>query len=567
MPHVHFTTQNVSVSVPAGTRLLDAARQAGLAIEAPCDGMGSCGKCRAKVSASSRSGLSEADHELLTPLEGQAGWVLACQSTIQGDIEAAIETAQSDGLKILSDGLKVETEINPWITKIHLLPTGGTSSCKSPSSSAGATRVLAGDSLLATEPGDTTEHLYGLAVDIGTTTLVVALNDLRDGRELAVASNLNPQARYAQDVLSRIKMGSKPEGLQALHGELVAELNRLIGQIIQQAGVSSRHIYEAVFSGNTTMLHLAAGVNPASLGKYPYTPALAGGSHVQAASIGLDISPHGLVYLPPIMSAYVGADITSGILATRLPSLSGVTLFVDIGTNGEMVLATDGELTATSTAAGPAFEGMNIACGMRAGRGAVEQVAFSGEGIQVKTIGGAEPVGVCGSGLLDAIGEMAAHRLLDKSGRFHANGTLESRPWKDRWDFLNGSPIFRLAGPVYLSQKDVRQVQLAKAAIRAGIDLMLRANDLEAAKVDRVLIAGSFGFHLRTSSLIHLGLLPREFSNRVEFVGNTSKTGAQAFLLNRAVRDDLKSIVRKVRVLELANDPAFEKTFVRALSF
>ena len=552
MPQILFTTQNVSVSVPIGTRLLDAARQAGLDVEAPCDGTGTCGKCRAKVSGATRPHLRESEHDLLTPLERQAGWVLACQATVQGDIEAALESSQSEGLKILSDGLRVETEINPWIRKTL---------------AGNSTQVWAGDSLLAAEPDDTAAHLYGLAVDIGTTTLVAALNDLRNGRELAVASSLNPQARYAQDVLSRIKMGSKPEGLATLHGELIAELNRLIGEITTQAGVSSSHIYEAVFSGNTTMLHLAVGANPASLGKYPYTPVFTGGNHVRADGVGLVISPHGLVYLPPVMSAYVGADITSGILAARLPALKGVTLFVDIGTNGEMVLAVDGALTATSTAAGPAFEGMNIACGMRAGRGAVELVAFSDQGVRVETIGGAEPVGICGSGLLDAVGEMAAHKALDKTGRFHANGTLESRPWRDRWDVLNGATVFRLAGPVYLSQKDVRQVQLAKAAIRAGIDLMLRANNLEAAKVDRVLIAGSFGFHLRTQSLIHLGLLPREFANRVEFVGNTSKTGAQAFLLNRAVRDELKAVVRRVRVLELANDPAFEKTFVRSLSF
>jgi uncharacterized 2Fe-2S/4Fe-4S cluster protein (DUF4445 family) len=288
---------------------------------------------------------------------------------------------------------------------------------------------------------------------------------------------------------------------------------------------------------------------------------------LRAAEVGLAIAPDGQVYLPPIMSAYVGADITSGILAAKLAALRGVTLFVDIGTNGEMVLAVNGQLTATSTAAGPAFEGMNIACGMRASRGAIELVSLAGDRVEIKTIANAAPVGLCGSGLLDAVGELAAHGVVDKNGRFRVNGALPDRPWKDRVGVLDGKPVFHIADPVYLSQKDVRQVQLAKAAVRAGIELMLRANNLTAAHVDRVLIAGSFGFHLRTASLIHLGLLPREFEDRVEFVGNTSKTGARAFLLDRRLRDELKQLVRRVRVLELANDPAFEKTFVQALSF
>jgi len=244
-----------------------------------------------------------------------------------------------------------------------------------------------------------------------------------------------------------------------------------------------------------------------------------------------------------------------------------VTLFVDIGTNGEMVLAVNGRLTATSTAAGPAFEGMNIACGMRASRGAIEMVSLAGDTVEFKTIANAAPVGLCGSGLLDVVGELAARGGVDKNGRFQANGSLPERAWKDRFGSLGGKPVFHITDAVYLSQKDVRQVQLAKAAVRAGMDLLLRANGLTAAQVDRVLIAGSFGFHLRTSSLVHLGLLPREFKDRVEFVGNTSKSGARAFLLNHPLRVALKRITQQVHVLELANDPAFEKTFVQSLSF
>ena len=554
MATIHFIPGEKTVSVADGTNLLEAARKAGVFIAAPCDGSGTCGKCRVKIPAAQHQNFNEAPHDWLTQAERAEGWVLACQSTVHGDLQVEPDQCADDELKILSEGHAVAVELDPWITKTF-------------DASSAQTSVQAGGILLVTEPGDTTQALFGVAVDIGTTTLVVALIDLRDGREIAVASSLNPQARHAQDVLSRIKLGSQPEGLQLLHGELIAELNRLIGEAAADVDVPVRHIYEAVFSGNTTMLHLATGTNPASLGKYPYTPALQCGEQVSASDIGLAITPHGQVYLPPIMSAYVGADITSGILAAKLAEQSGVTLFVDIGTNGEMVLAVNGQLTATSTAAGPAFEGMNIACGMRASRGAIELVSLSGNYVEIKTIADAPPVGLCGSGLLDIVGELAALGGMDKNGRFQTNGSLPDHPWKSRFGLLDGKPIFRIADPVYLSQKDVRQVQLAKAAIRAGIELMLRANHLTAAQVDRVLIAGSFGFHLRTASLIHLGLLPREFKDRVEFVGNTSKSGARAFLLNRGLRDGLKQLVQQVRVLELANDPAFEKTFVQALSF
>jgi uncharacterized 2Fe-2S/4Fe-4S cluster protein (DUF4445 family) len=554
MATIHFLPGRKTLSVADGTNLLDATRKADVPLDAPCDGSGTCGKCRVKIPAAQRQFLREAPHDWLTPAERAEGWVLACQSAIHGDLQVELEQCNEEELKILSEGRAVAISINPWITKSF-------------DATNGQTTVKGGGEVLAKEPGNTTHALFGVAVDIGTTTLVAALIDLRDGREMSVASSLNPQARHAQDVLSRIKIGSQPDGLQLLHGELIAELNRLIHDATAEASVSVDHIYEVVFSGNTTMLHLATRTNPASLGKYPYTPALECGRHLSATDNGLVIARSGKIYLPPIMSAYVGADITSGILAANLAALPGVTLFVDIGTNGEMVLAANGKLTATSTAAGPAFEGMNIACGMRASRGAIEVVSLAGDNVEIKTIADAPPVGLCGSGLLDVVGELAAHGGVDKNGRFQTNGALPKRPWKDRFGLLDGKPVFRIADPVYLSQKDVRQVQLAKAAVRAGIELMLQANQLTAAQVDRVLIAGSFGFHLRTASLIHLGLLPREFKDRVEFVGNTSKSGARAFLLNHLLRDELKQVVQQVRVLELANDPAFEKTFVKALSF
>ncbi len=432
MATVRLTPEGQTAVVADGANLLEAARRAGVFVNAPCNGAGTCGKCRVRIPADQRDRMREAPQTRLTQAERDAGWVLACQTTVHGDLDVEIVPHAESDLKIISDGRAVTVELEPWIAKTF-------------DAARAQTTVTAGGAPLAIEPGDTRYALFGAAVDIGTTTLVVALVDLRDGRERAVASSLNPQARHAQDVLSRIKLGSQPDGLRLLQGELIAELNRLLGAAADEAQVSMHQIYEVVFSGNTTMLHLATGTNPASLGKYPYTPALQGNSHVRAADVGLDVAPQGSVYLPPIVSGYVGADITSGMLAVKLAEQRGVTLFVDIGTNGEMVLASDGQLTATSTAAGPAFEGMNIACGMRASRGAIEQVALSDDGrVAVKTIGGDTPVGLCGSGLLDAVGELAAHGVVGANGRFQTTASA----WQSHVETLDGTPVFHIAGPV-----------------------------------------------------------------------------------------------------------------------
>lgn len=553
MATVQFIPHGISIPVAAGTRLIDAARAAGIRVETPCDGAGTCGKCKAKIIEGALPKRAE-KHEGLTQAERDSGWVLACQTAVHGDLQVEIADTSNGGLQIISEGQTLAVELNPWIRKSF-------------DPAANVTRVFGGDDVIAVEPGDTSTQLFGIAVDIGTTTLVTTLVDLHTGQELGVTSSLNPQARHAQDVLSRIKLGSKPDGLRKLHGELIEELSRQAAYLATKVGITVADIYEAIFSGNTTMLHLATRTDPASLGKFPYEVKLQGGTYVRAKDIELNISECGLVYLPPIMSAYVGPDITSGILAANLAQLPGTVLLVDIGTNGEIALSMDGRLTATSTAAGPAFEGMNIACGMRASQGAVELVLLGEHGIRVETIGNAEPVGICGSGLLDVVGELASQGGLDKNGRFQNNGTSHNEPWRAQWETVDGKPAFRIAGPVYLTQKDVRQVQLAKGAIRTGIDMLLSTNGIEASQVDRVLIAGSFGFHLRTKSLLHLGLLPKEFGDRVEFVGNTSKSGAQAFLLNRQTRDEMKHVVAQVEVLELANDPAFEKAFVQSLQF
>ena len=434
MPTIFFVNEKKSIVVEKGRTLLEAARLAGLIIESPCNAAGFCGKCR--VDAGGRSAL-------------------ACQTPVHEDIEVILPdyTSENRSLRILTGGGGFMYKKRPFISKRFL---------------AGKTHVYGGGQLLGEEDGDTCAQMYGLAVDIGTTTMVTALVDLNSGNTIATESALNPQAAYAQDVLGRIHFASKREGLSVLHRAFTEALEDMIGALCRTNGIKRERIYEAVYSGNTTMLHLACGVDPVSLGQFPYTSKITGGCHVP--SIKPDIAPWGLVWLPPVISAYVGADISSGILASRLDEKKGATLFIDIGTNGEIVLARDGILAATSTAAGPAFEGMNISCGMRASRGAIESFSIDKGVIAYEIIGESAswekavvPAGICGSGLLDITGELVRTGLIGKNGRFanSETGTC-GETLRKRISLLDGKPAFFITGEVYLAQRDIRQIQLAR---------------------------------------------------------------------------------------------------------
>jgi uncharacterized 2Fe-2S/4Fe-4S cluster protein (DUF4445 family) len=537
---VRFLPGPFIAEVEPGSTLLAAARKARAPLEAPCDGAGICGKCLVRL-----------DPEALTALEagvevgggnGQGALVLACDARVRADIAATIPDRGDKNLAIVDHGLATARTLAPHIAVMH--------------ASDGCT-VWAGQELIASLPNRVAN--LGIAVDIGTTTLVVALVDLGSGDELAVASALNPQTAYGHDVLSRIHFAAEPDGLATMQRALVDGLNVLIRQVCQRAGVDTGHIHEAVLGGNTCMLHIAAAVNPAPLGRAPYRPSLTGGSHLRAAELGLGIAAHGLAYLPPVVSGFVGADITAGILATDLHRSRQTALLLDIGTNGEMVLAHAGELWATSTAAGPAFEGVNIECGMRAAPGAVDTVSAT----DVHTISDAPAIGICGSGLVDLVSCLVRSGAIGKNGRFEAKAV----PPVGNWDEREGRCLLRLSDGVVLTQKDVRQVQLAKAAIRAGLDALLAGAKVRRQDVERVLVAGSFGYHLRPDSLAGSGLLPAKLAAKVEAVGNTCKAGAVTLLSNAGTRRELESVAARVRSIELANDAAFARRFVEQMAF
>ncbi len=553
MPEVLFVNENKTVFVKSGATLLQAARLAGVMIESPCNAMGTCGKCRVRVENEFQyaTDAGSSRHQL-SPAEEAAGYVLACQTKIYGNLRVfSQDTAQSNRtLKILSDGQSFSYKIAPYIAKRF---------------DGKKTVVYGGGEPLGEEEGDTSCRCYGVVADIGTTTLVAALVDLQTGREITTISALNPQSLHAQDVLTRIHLASDEAGLLLMYEKVTNEMERMIGAAAEQSGICRADIYEVVFSGNTAMIHLACNVSPKTLGRYPYTPMITGGNRAPAK--GLNISRFGSVYLPPVISAFVGPDITSGILAVQLHKTGRTTLFIDIGTNGEMALAAEGALCATSTAAGPAFEGMNIQCGMRAGQGAIEYYRIGENGdAELHTIGDAPAKGICGSGLMDIVGELVHAGVIGKNGRFAPKGrspqALASRLFEKE-----GKLAFQITDEVFLTQQDIRQVQLAKGAIRSGIEALLLNRGVQAQEVERVLIAGSFGYHLREESLLHIGLLPEPFAGKVEFVGNTSKSGGKAFLLNEGLRSEMRGLVEKIETVELANSKGFEKLFVGSLGF
>ncbi len=556
MVKVNFIARGLTAEVKKGTTILEAARAVDILIESPCNAEGTCGKCKVKVNPKHVHHLIQDGTHHLSQNEEMEGYALACQAKVMGDVDVEVVAKNHNKtLQILSHGKSFDIIIDSFIKKEF--------------DGSAKTLVYAGEKVIGEELGDTSALNYGVVVDIGTTTLVTSLVDLYTGDEYASISALNPQSLLAQDVLSRIKYASTEDGLTVMHGEIIKEINRMIADVAQEAGVNRENIYEIIFSGNTCMIHLAANVNPSSLGKYPYIPGIQGGSHINASDHGVNIADFGIIYLPPIISAYVGPDITSGVLAARLQDRKGVTLFVDIGTNGEMVIGSDGQLSATSTAAGPAFEGMNITHGMRAAKGAVEFFEIQQDGsIIIKTIEDGKTVGICGSGLVDIVGELVANGVLAKNGKFVSPDNPEIKPGlRKRLVKHDGKLVFEIADGVFLTQKDVRQVQLAKGAVRSGIEFLLKSKGVKADEVDKVLIAGSFGYHLRAKSLINIGLLPENLTGKIDFIGNTSKSGGRAFLLNVAYRREMEDLVQDIEVVELANHEDFDKVFVACLGF
>ncbi|GAB4279059.1 MAG: ASKHA domain-containing protein [Deferrisomatales bacterium] len=554
MPTITVLPWDKRVEARPGETLLAALQRAGVDIESPCNGQGICGRCGVWVSDPHR--VPETPHRTIGADQAAQGLRLACRVTAEGDLEVVLPEGAALNARIL-EGEK--------ISGVVLAP---------------AVRVQAegGRFLLRYEDGPA-EPLEGwedgwvpkgLAVDIGTTTLVVSLFSLATGEELATASCLNPQTRFGHDVLSRIQKGSTPEGLRELAEAVRGGIGRLVEETCAASGSDPREVLDAVLGGNTTMLQLAAEIDPAPLGRLPFAVGLESDRVYPASRFGLRLHPRARVYVPPVAHAFVGSDITAGLLSC--PGFfdgDRPLLFVDIGTNGEMALSSGGQWLVTSTAAGPAFEAMGLSSGMRAATGAVEAVSTDGETLEVRTVDGVPPKGICGSGILDLVAVLLELEVIDPTGRMREPGETQGLPpaVAERLTLFEGQPAFRLGEGVTFTQQDVRQIQLAKGAIRTGIDMLLSETGVPLEGLEAVVLAGAFGYHLRPKSLETIGLLPPGAGSKVTFAGNTSRTGCAQMLLDASSRRALGERMGRVRHVSLAEGLEFQERFVENLAF
>ncbi|MEP9410590.1 MAG: DUF4445 domain-containing protein [Candidatus Brocadia sp.] len=534
---ITFYPSKITGVVPKGVTILEAARMLGVSIEGPCGGAGRCGRDLVQIRK-----------------EGVLHTVLACKTPAKTDLEVILPSHEKKALKIvegfyLKDGRVCD--IDPFVRKELMHNEHGLY----------FTNVYVNDDLLFAENGDTKDRTYGIAIDIGTTTLVASLVDLNSGAVLNSSSTLNPLVYYGNDVMSRIKYSASQEnGLLRMHRELISAVNLLIQVLSSEKAVRPENIYQIVGAGNTTMQHIFLNKEIKRIGEYPYQAETLDICTATAWELSLDIASKAPVTTFPCISAYVGGDIVSGLLAVDMKSVEMPALFLDIGTNGEIALILNDRIVASSTAAGPCFEGMTISSGMRAGTGAIEHVRFD-DRLYLDVIGGGQPKGICGSGLLDLVSELVRIGLINSSGRLQAPDN------KNNLFVRDGKRFFRLADNVSISQEDIRQVQLAKAAIRAGVEVLLAGCNVKAGEIRTVVIAGGFGYHLNEKSLFGTGLLPELPNAKLSFAGNSSLEGAAKVLLNQKLVSDALRIARTAQVVELSQTPDFESVFIREMRF
>jgi uncharacterized 2Fe-2S/4Fe-4S cluster protein (DUF4445 family) len=445
------------------------------------------------------------------------------------------------------------------------------------------TLISIDDDVVQIEPGQGPKSLLGIAFDLGTTTVVGYLLDLETGEQRAVASLLNPQTRYGDDVVSRIAFSQREGGLDTLQKEIVGALNRIVATTVAEASkqcgepISTRDVLAVTVVGNTTMQHLLLGISPAALAQSPYVPAVMSARRVSAQALGLDVHPEAHIWTLPNIAGWVGADTVGVLLATGIYEDEDISLAIDIGTNGEMAMGSRERLITCSTAAGPAFEGAHLSCGMRAAEGAIDAVHLDGD-IWWHSIGDAPPRGVCGSGLVDLVAEMLRTGIINVTGMMEDGQALRHNGQARLAERISQEGRMRAfelveaaqgAGgrPVRVTQRDVRELQLAKGAIRAGIEILMKELGVTPADVQRVYLAGAFGNYVRPESALAIGLIPHFPQAEIIPVGNAAGSGAKMALLSRSSRELASMLVHRVEYLELSGRPDFQEEFSEAMLF
>ncbi len=544
-----------------GETVRDVLLRTGASLETPCNGQGVCGQCRVRVS--SAAAISETPHKAISREDAQRGIRLACRLEANVDMTVRVlAIAPEDGDVPILEGKTFESSGDGSVMK----------------ASDFAVRVLEeenGSFVMRYEknrfPLKAWERWYspkGLAVDMGTTTLVGSLVCLESGRVLSTVSTLNPQIAMGHDVMTRIQKGSTTDGLRELQEAVHRGIGKIISEVCVHTGTDRKEILDVVVGGNTAMLQIAAGISPEPLGRFPFTVDIEGGRRYPADVFHLStVNPSAQVYVPPVAHAFVGSDISAGMLVCDgFFNRNRTVLFIDIGTNGEISLQVDDRILITSTAAGPAFEGMGMSSGMRAGIGVVEAVEVVENSLTFTTVGGAPVRGICGSGIVDLTAGLLDLGVLDKSGRMAgpANSGNFSDDVAAGLRDVDGVAAFAYGDNIFFTQKDVRQVQLAKSAIRTAVDIFVKEAGRE---IDEVVVAGGFGFTLNPGSLAAIGLLPRGLAGKVNFVGNSSLLGCRRMLTDVGARRFIETRLAAAEHLSLAERPDFMMAFIENMDF
>lgn len=608
---VTFEPMGVRAEVNGGVSIAEAAETMNVPIRADCGGKGLCGKCRIIADPSHNlSALSESELDILSPEEIKRAYRLACQAKVQGALTVTIPEQMADSREARGKtGLRGQYPVNPMVERIviekedppeprhgilmdlagwtaqragkvvghdvFIEDLGALRQLSQPVASAGEITLVnhKKKGITAVIPGKRTKSL-GVAVDMGTTTLAVYLCDLQSGEILASAASVNPQRRYGEDVISRIALADKREdGLAVLHQLLIDGINYLLGRCVERIAASPEDVDEVTLVGNTTMERIFIGFHPHGLGVSPYLPVLSSPRDLRAAEVGLRLNPGTNLYLFPVISGFVGGDTIGAIIADA-PFLRGeICLIVDIGTNGELVLGNRDGLWATSCATGPALEGAQISCGMRAVSGAIHQVDIdpSTGRLTWSVLGDGDnilPLGICGSGLIDAIAVMRKIGVLLENGRLKEGmpGVICDEKGIGREYVLVPAEKSGTGKNISILLKDVRQFQLAKSALFVGIELLMKHSGVKS--VARTVLTGAFGTKFNWKHAVDIGMLPQQaVTGEVLSLDNLAGVGAIMALLDRKQRDEAARLASTTRFIELAMDPEFNTRFPEATVF
>jgi uncharacterized 2Fe-2S/4Fe-4S cluster protein (DUF4445 family) len=591
---VDFEPLGRRARVVQGTTLLEAARQAGVGLNAVCGGAGTCGTCRVRVVAGQITPPTEAERDCLAE-----GFRLACQARVLDDVRVDVPPASITApQRAQVEGRERLVELDPAVRSFDVAPDPPSLTdlradatrlrealreqhgvavdrydhatlCQLPAllrEHGWHARVVFRDGeVIAVAPAGTSP--LGLAVDVGTTKVAAYLMDLDSGETLAAAGVMNPQIAYGEDVMARIAYVMDGEAqARELQRAIVAGLNDLAGELCTQVGRDRAEIFEAVLVGNTCMHHLVLGLPVEQLGLAPYVAALAAPYDLKAHELGLRLAPGAYVHLLPNIAGFVGADHVSMLLATGIHETNAVTVGLDIGTNTEISLAANGRLLSCSCASGPAFEGAHIRDGMRAAPGAVEWVRLVDGRVEYQTIDDAPPVGLCGSGVLDGVAELRRVGVLKTNGAMKPEGHPRVRGTGAKTEFVLVPAGERGAlRDVVITRQDVNEIQLAKAAIRAGVEVLLEEAGLEEGQIERVVVAGAFGTYLDVGSALAVGMFPSLPRERFVQVGNAAGIGAKLVLVSRRCRGITDDIVRRIEYVELTTNPHFVEAYTAAL--